>query len=433
MYAPPPPGEPHGAEPRRVALIDFSWSDLDVVPDLLHTPGVSVSLVAGVSEHDAGVRFARMCGLRPSTDLEDLAREIVDVALIGDASPRRDALARLLQALGTRIESPAAFAARATGRVDPAGGSDPESLAASGGVAEAPGEWEALFDGIDVSTPSASTPDPGSPPLAGAMPVPVPDPAAAATRQAPPQWPGPDDVFELERALDGWVAGSDAASAALHRVLGGRCERLARIGPEDPLLDLLVERVRATAAPQLVVSGAGDASGRAWGAWPVHGGATRGVLAAGRFVPRTGSEWETVARDLARAWRDDPAVPALLAPARFQRRLDAALERERVDGFRFSLYRIVFEDGADGAVETTLETLAARLRAADAVCRTAAGEALLLCGGAANAFERVHERLRALWSGGWHAEHATPGAPRVEAVSADDAIARLAAAAAVGS
>lgn len=95
--------------PRRLVLIDFDWRDADLMPRLMHAPGVAIQLVAGARRDDAGVRLAALCGLPHTLELADLTREIFDCALIGERSPRRESLDRLLRALGTPTDSPQAF------------------------------------------------------------------------------------------------------------------------------------------------------------------------------------------------------------------------------------------------------------------------------------------------------------------------------------
>src|SRR5262245_8336387 len=74
---------------RRIVLVDFDWEDADLIPQLLQKPGISVRLVAGSRSEDAGVRLAELCGLPRTIDLADLTREIFDLALVSERSPRR--------------------------------------------------------------------------------------------------------------------------------------------------------------------------------------------------------------------------------------------------------------------------------------------------------------------------------------------------------
>src|SRR5262249_33960519 len=96
---------------RRLLLVDFDWQDADLMPELLQQPGVSVRLVAGSGQEDAGVRLAELCGLPRTVDLADLTREIFDLALVTERSPRRTQGEGLLPALGTPSVPPQAFLA----------------------------------------------------------------------------------------------------------------------------------------------------------------------------------------------------------------------------------------------------------------------------------------------------------------------------------
>jgi len=81
---------------RRLLLVDFDWQDADLMPELLQHPGVSVRLVAGAQFDDAGIRLAELCGLPRTVDLADLTREIFDLALVSERSPRRTQIEGLL-------------------------------------------------------------------------------------------------------------------------------------------------------------------------------------------------------------------------------------------------------------------------------------------------------------------------------------------------
>src|SRR4030067_694168 len=111
----------HNGARRRIVLVDFDWQDADllprllrrpeisdrlvaggvgggggtrgggrrVLPRLLRRPEISVRLVAGGDGEEAGTRVAEMCGLPCTVDLADLTREIFDLALVSERSPRR--------------------------------------------------------------------------------------------------------------------------------------------------------------------------------------------------------------------------------------------------------------------------------------------------------------------------------------------------------
>ena len=94
---------------RRVVLIDLDWRDADLLPELLRHPELSVRLVLGPSADDPGVRVAELCGVPRTLEIADLTREIFDLALVGESSPRRSQFSTLFAALGTRVISPHAF------------------------------------------------------------------------------------------------------------------------------------------------------------------------------------------------------------------------------------------------------------------------------------------------------------------------------------
>src|SRR3989441_3749727 len=100
----------NGAD-RRLLLVDFDWQDADLMPELLQQPGVSVRLVAGTRQEDAGIRLAELCGLPRTLDLADLTREIFDLALVSERSARRTQIEGLLLALGTPSVTPQSFMA----------------------------------------------------------------------------------------------------------------------------------------------------------------------------------------------------------------------------------------------------------------------------------------------------------------------------------
>src|SRR5215831_19324186 len=100
---------------RRIVLIDFDWQDADLLPRLLKQPHVAVRLVAGARSDEAGLRLAEICGLPRTVDLADLTREIFDLALVSERSPRRTQIEGLLLALGTPSLTPQHFMANDAG------------------------------------------------------------------------------------------------------------------------------------------------------------------------------------------------------------------------------------------------------------------------------------------------------------------------------
>jgi hypothetical protein len=281
----------------RVALVDLDWSDLDALAELVRAPGVSIRLVTGARADDPGVRLAELCELRHSTELGDLARERLDWALIGGNGSRRDGVERVLAVLGTPLEPIGEFVRRGCGE-----GKGTEAVEAPGTDAMVTLADElpvaAHVDSADGVAASAET----------AFEWPWnPEPATAPDDEptiAP--LPGPDDLYDLERMLEDWAAGTHAASAALHHVVGDGIERLCRIGPEDTLLDELVERAHRTWTAHS--AGDGDTPGaRLRGAWPLEGGGVCAILAVAGADAEAATVWPDAAEALARAWDDRAA------------------------------------------------------------------------------------------------------------------------------
>ena len=251
------PDDPQGAS-RRVVLIDFDWHDADLLPALLHHPGIRVRLVAGEKAEDPGLRAAGLCGVPSTLELADLTREIFDLALIGEHSPRRHQVERLFTALGTPVASPQSFL--------------------NGSIAAMPVPCSAAVDGevadrLELALPDLSAAPPASdaggesPPAAS--PGEIADPAdRAETRErgegepagGPPDAPsraaeeGPGaEAFKLElelaveRGLRGHpcsllrlrFGGGSESLASLCRRLPARLrdrDRLCRPTPRDLLL-----------------------------------------------------------------------------------------------------------------------------------------------------------------------------------------------------
>jgi len=131
---------------RRVVLIDFDWQDADLLPRLLQQPGIAIRLVAGERTEEAGLRMAEVCGLPRTLDLADLTREIFDLALVGDRSPRHARVRSLLEALRTPCLSPDEFIAseeaRAAAPKAAPQASAPRAAAGAAAPTPAPAETE---------------------------------------------------------------------------------------------------------------------------------------------------------------------------------------------------------------------------------------------------------------------------------------------------
>ena len=255
----------------------------------------------------------------------------------------------------------------------------------------------------------------------------APGPSGEATLEGePPALPGPDDFHALERAVGAWALETGALSAALHRLEGGITARLCRVGPEDPLLDALVELAGREDAPQVVTADQGRAQGRGIGAWLFRAGTIRGVLAAAAFDPATGAGvWASAARALSVAWSHPSGEPSrararLLGREAFGERVVAAIER-RTTGVRCELHRLAFA-GAGMPLEPMLDAVAARMRASDALCLVAPRELLVLCGGA-GCFGALFARIVAHWQDAWSraGREGSPPEPTDELLALEDA------------
>jgi len=362
--------------PRRIVAIDFDWHDADLLPGLLRTPGLHVGLVAGAGDDDAGVRVAALCGLPHSTELADLTREIFDAALVGERSPRREQLDRLLRALGTPVASPAGFVHAADEPAAP-----PDAVAAA-----------------EPAAPEAAA----EPPRPAVAAAPIEIVAAAA-----------DDAPGLARTLAAGCAATHALAAVLADATAPAM--LARHGGGDPLLEALVALAARLDAPVVVTREDGADAGRLWGAWPFAGGGRRAVLAvAGAAGATARYAWEAAADALRAAW-DAAAAPAVVDAAAFSHRLAAAAGQRRAHGEPFTLRRLAF-DGPDEVVDRALAAVTGALPAAggvDCACRTAPGELLLLCAGTDDRYGRSRDAIETLWRDAWPRAGGPGAAPRL--------------------
>ncbi|HEY2954349.1 MAG TPA: hypothetical protein VGK89_03740 [Candidatus Eisenbacteria bacterium] len=178
MMATLPPKIAEGAR-RRVVLIDFDWQDADLLPLLLQRPGVAVRLVVGERTEAAGLKMAEMCGLPRTLDLSDLTKEIFDLALVSERSPRRAQLESLLSALRTPCLTPGEFLEQGEREGDAIG-------AAAAGVAPAI-RVEPLPPRPAPAVEIELTPSPPPPAFAaGAEPEPLLPPASNPASPAEP-------------------------------------------------------------------------------------------------------------------------------------------------------------------------------------------------------------------------------------------------------
>lgn len=405
--------------PRRVVLVDFDWQDADLMPELLRRPGVSVRLVAGVRQDDAGLRVAELCGLPRTLDLADLTREIFDLALVGERSSRRTQLESLLLALGTPCQTPNEFL-RGLG-----------SEAATPPAIEAPlalhaAALEHTLGGGDFGAlVQQAMPDIGDDAPVAPVP-PVRKSHGTIERLSMDDFPSREARAHLESALKDLVQLSGAGTAELHAGDAESLQLVAQVGPEDKLLRGLIDLANEMGTPQVVTRESEPGKGRAWGAWPFRTTQRRGVLAGAAIDPHQGwDEWQRMVEELRDTWDEEdrelavasfPYTPTRAAgwlePQEFRVRLELALERHRRDRMRFELHRLEFPD-APAAVQSLADWLPGQLRDTDCITRPSPGSVLLLIAGASDGFAHVRRRLLALWDTAWRDGGGVPPAPAV--------------------
>jgi len=403
---------------RRVVLIDFDWQDADLLPRLLKQPRVAVRLVAGSRSDEAGLRLAEICGLPRTVDLADLTREIFDLALVSERSPRRTQVESLLLALGTPSQSPESFLG--DGKDAPT-----QTPAIQAPLALHAAAFETALGGEDFE----AIVEQALPDLAGDSPT-EPQPVRPSGIRPPTvvsldDFPSQEDRQALERALSGLMANTGASIAELHAGRNDGLQRVVHMGPEDPLLSGLVDVARELNTPQMVARLNGPLQGKIWGAWPFRTTQHRGVLAAAAIDPDRGvNSWLRMVEDLRSTWdqRDRelaaPAFPMVPEPvagwldaAAFHNRLELAVERHRRDGLRFAVHRLIFTDLPE-ALKLLAERLPAQLRDTDSLCQPQPSEVLLLTAGTLAAFANLRRRLLGLWEKAWREAGATgPPAP----------------------
>jgi len=270
---------------------------------------------------------------------------------------------------------------------------------------------------------ASAAPPPIPPPVPVSAPPAVPEPAPQTLKVSEPprvvaeaigEFPGAEDRLGLEAALQNLMRMTGCRRAELHVVGPDQVETVVEAGPADALLASLVGLARQLGGPQVVGGLTGQQEGKAWGAWPFRTVQRHGVIAAGGIDPVSGwTVWERTAASLRAQWdrreRElaGPAFPFL--PERFPRwldrddfsgRLELAVERNRRDGLRFHVYRLVFP-GPDAVVSALCDRLPSRLRDMDCLTRPTPQTVLLLTAGAAEAFGHVRRRLTSLWEDVW--------------------------------
>ena len=391
---------------RRVVLVDFDWQDADLIPDLLVQPGISVRLVAGSHFEDPGVRLAELCGLPRTVDLADLTREIFDLALVSERSPRRTQIEGLLLALGTPSVTPQSFVANETAPdTTPAVEAPLELHAAALETALGGAPFDALVEQAlpDISDDAPTAPSPVIP--------------RAEPRFVMPnleEFPSLADRQGLESALRVLMSDTGAGRAELH-VSGPEASVFhVEVGPADALLKGLVELAAQQGTPQVVTGASETTQGLAWGAWPFRTATHRGVLAAAGISPAEGwALWQKMTDELRATWDQEdrakaaPAFPMVPAPTSgiddaegFRTALELAVERHKRDGLRFTLHRFDFDAPAE-IVDRLAERLPQQLRGTDSLCRPKPGRLLLLTAMPAERFGILRTRIASRWGETW--------------------------------
>ncbi len=398
---------------QRVVLIDFDWQDADLLPVLLKRPNVAVRLVAGARSDDPGLRVAEICGLPRTMDLADLTREIFDLALVSERSPRRTQIEGLLLALGTPSQSPQGYLHNAADRAS-------QTPAIEAPLALHAAAFETALGGEDFSAiVEQALPDLSTEDLSNEAPT-APQPVRTNGDRAPlvmslDDFPSAEDRRALESALQGLMADTGASIAELH---AGRHDAMAcvlHMGPQgDPLLKGLVDAASEGNAPQVVARLQGPLQGKIWGAWPFRTTQHRGVLAAAAIDSQKGlNPWLNMVEELRTTWDQHdrelaaPAFPLVpeaaagwLDPVEFRGRIELAVERHKRDGLRFAVHRLVFAD-KPGPLAVLAERLPAQMRDTDSLCRPVPHEVLMLTAGQGEGFPQVRRRLLALWQQAW--------------------------------
>ena len=412
-------GTPTRDPARRAVLIDFDWQDSDLIPALIRQPGLAVRLVVGERPDEAGLRIAELCGLPRTVDLADLTREIFDVALVSERSPRRTQVEGLLLALGTPSLTPQSFL---DGLPLPAS----ETTAIEAPLALHAAAFETALGGeafsalVEQALPDLSEGAPTVP-----QPVKLNGNAVLALRSLE-DFPSHQDRQALESALQSLMETTGAEAAEFHAGRSDNVSLVAQAGKSDRLLSGLIELALDLNQPQVVSPLTGPSRGRVWGAWPFRTTQHRGVLAAANIeAPVRCSPWEKLVDDLRHTWDEHdrekaaPAFPMVpdserrwLSPDEFAGRLELAVERNRRDGLRFAVHHLEFPD-APAALARIALALPNQLRDTDSICALSASRVLLLSAGPATGFLHVRRRLLTLWEQSWNEGGLTPPAPPI--------------------
>ena len=407
----------HDSPPRRVVLVEFDWRDADFLPVLLARPEFSVRLVAGQGGEGAGLKMAELCELPRTTDLADLTREIFDLAVVSERSPRRTQIEGLLLALGTPCVSPESLFQGSDLNDTPTPAVEAPLALHAVALESALGgtDFDAL---IEQALPDISSGAPAAPhSVASASRVEMRVSSLA-------EFPSIEDRKGLERALADLASGTGAQAAELRAGHCGDVRLLARVGDEDPLLTGLIDIALSQNAPQVICRLTGPQEGKAWGAWPFRTTRSRGVIAAAAIDPASGwTTWQQTVDELRQAWdlRDreqaTPAFPLVpddhhgwLDPEGFRTAISLAAARNQRDGLHFAVHRFELPKHPE-ALLSLCERLPSQLRDTDRLFRPEQCVVLLLTTCSLEAFEPVRRRITTLWETVWQESGGSAPAP----------------------
>ena len=224
-------------------------------------------------------------------------------------------------------------------------------------------------------------------------------------------------IFRTSRTRSG------AGTAEVHAGNNAQLRLISQIGPEDRLLNGLIDLASEMGTPQVVTRMSEPGRGRTWAAWPFRTMQRRGVLAGASIDTRDGlGSWQHMLEDLRTTWdREDhersvaafPLTPnreqRWLQPETFRARVDLAVERHRRDRLRFELHRLEFPE-APTVMTRLYEDLPTQVRDTDCLAQPFPHIITLLAAGEPEAFVQLRRRLLTSWEQAWQAAGFAPPA-----------------------
>ena len=385
------------------SLVDFDWQDADLVPQLLRHPGVSVRLFARARIADPGVKTRRSCGLPRNVDLADLTAR-------SSTGGRQRASPRRTQSRDSSWRSARPACRRGRSRGGPIEAEITPAVEARSSSMPPPSRRHRAR-GLRRPSSSRHCPTSARRPTAPSRFAPRAGTRCVSRTSTTSE---PRDRQGLETALQGLVHDTGAGNAELYLSANDHLELVVQVGKSDPLLKGLIELALLLGTPQVVSSISGPHEGKSWGAWPFKTAQRKGVLAAAAIHPAAGwTAWQRTVEELRTTWDEQdreragaafPMIPETksgwLAIDDFRIRLELAEDRNRRDGLRFSLHRLIFP-AASKALERLAERLPAQLRYTDCICGPSTRIVLLLTGGPRDNFAHLLKRLLKLWEDVW--------------------------------